>query len=127
MQFAIKILIGAAAVCAWAAPASAYTINGTGPGGGSVAVDLHKPIPPGGYVKFTLTIPQELSAGIHYSVGFCLGPKMNSCQPGIVVPGGQQIIVFYESAAASTYGKVWLGQGTSAAAPYVLDVEYVAH
>ena len=126
MQFAIKILIGAAAVCALATPASAYTINGTVPGG-NVAIDLHKPIPPGGYVKFTLTIPQELSVGIHYSVEFCLGPKMNSCQPAIVVPGGQQIIVFYESAAASNYGKVWLGQGTSAAVPYVLDVEYVAH
>jgi hypothetical protein len=125
MKFAIKILIAAAAVCAFAAPSSAYTINGTIPvGRNGIAVNLQRPIPTSN-VKLTVTFPQPLSDGIRYLVTFCVGRKMTSCQPAIQVPGGQQIVGFYYYLSLSPPDSVWLGQGTGAAVPYVVDVEYL--
>jgi len=111
MKLAIKAVVAAATLCAFVGPASAYTINGTIPvGRNGVAVNLQRPIPASD-VKLTLTIPQPLSDGIRYLVSFCVG--------------GQQIVVFYYYLSLSSPYSVWLGQGTGAAVPYVLDVEYL--
>ena len=125
MKAAIKSVIAGAATCALATPAFAYTLNGTIPvSKNGVALNLQKPIPRGS-VKFTVTIPGKLSAGIPYLVTFCVGPKVSSCQPPVQMPGAQQIVVFYYSTSLSSPNKVWLGQGTGAPVPYVVEVEYV--
>jgi hypothetical protein len=110
-------------------PAFAYTQNGTIPSG-TAQIHLQQPIPKNGYVKLTLTIPQVSSAGIHYSVAFCVGPPTSNCfqissvSRFPVIPGGQQITVIYDSPTLSV-SSIWLRQETSAAVPYTLDVEYL--
>jgi hypothetical protein len=122
----MKTAIAAAAaiaLCVFAGPAFAYTQNGTIPGG-RAQIHLQQPIPKSGYVKLTLTIPQALSAGIHYAVGFCVGPTFNCLQIAQDIPGGQKIIVIYASPTLST-NEIWVAQGTSAPVPYTLEVDYL--
>jgi len=129
----MKTAIAAAIIglCAFASPAFAYTQNGTIPAGvlghpnsGTTQIHLQQPIPRNGYVKLTVKIPNVLSVGIHYETGFCLGPTPNCPQLSPVIPGGQQITVIYESGTLSANG-IWLRQPTSAAVPYILEVDYL--
>jgi len=133
MKFAIKVLIAIAAMCAFAAPAFAYTINGTIPGGkvSYTAVNLKKPIPLNNWVKLTISIPQKLYHGTVYAVTFCVGQKISSCTGGYafsLIPGGQQNVVFYDAKAFSSLGyPIWLGTGLADPVPYVIDVDYIPY
>jgi len=131
MKTAIKSMMIGAAVCTVAAPAFAYTLTGTipafsaptkPPNTGAVLVNLQKPIATS-YVKLTITAPQALSLGIGYGVTVSVGPKSNSCSLAVVVPSGRQVVLYYYSGDFKYYG-IWLGQGTAAAVPYIIDVEY---
>jgi hypothetical protein len=124
MKIAIKAMIAGAAVCAFAVPASAYTVNGTVPSG-QVTFTVQKPTTPHqNHLKLTLTFPQVKSAGIPYSVGVCVAYANNPspCPLPQDVSGGEQIIAIY---LATEEYKVTLGQATIAAVPYVLNVVYV--
>jgi hypothetical protein len=131
MKIAIKAMIAGAAVCAFAAPASAYTINGTIPGKtkNMIANHLQKPPSAKGNLKLTFSSP-PVNAGVPYVVGFCLAaasaPASNPCgsEVGLYVLPGQQLIVFVASNFYPNY-VVWVGQGTNAAVPYTLDVDYI--
>jgi hypothetical protein len=127
MNTAIKTMMLGIAACAFAAPASAYTLRGTVPADGHKAViDLQKPIPTTySYVKLTLTLPQVLSAGIHYGAEFCVGPAGNPCPLPIIVPGGQQIIVIFHLPIPNY--TLTVSQATVAAVPYTLKVDYLVH
>jgi hypothetical protein len=131
MKTAIKAMMIGVAACAFAAPAFAYTLTGTipafsvptkPPNTGAVLVNLQKPIATS-FVKLTITAPQALSLGIPYAVKVCVGPNLNSCPLAVVVPSGRQVSVYYLSGDFKYYG-IWLSQGTAAAVPYIIDVEY---
>jgi hypothetical protein len=131
MKTAIKSMMIGVAACAFAAPAFAYTLTGTIPAfssptkppkTGAVLVNVQKPIATS-YVKLTITAPQALSLGIAYGVAVCVGPKLNSCPLPVVVPSGRQVVLYHYSGDFKYYG-IWLGQGTAAAVPYIIDVEY---
>jgi|HubBroStandDraft_6_1064221.scaffolds.fasta_scaffold32453_3 hypothetical protein len=131
MKSAIKTMMLGVAACAFAAPAFAYTISGTIPGGkvAYTAVNLQKPIPRKSWVKLTISIPQKLYHGDVYSVTFCVGQKISSCTGGYafsVIPGGQQNVVFYDVRVFSSLGyPIWLGTGLADPVPYVIDVEFL--
>jgi hypothetical protein len=132
MKTALKTMMIGVAACAFAAPAFAYTLTGTipafstptkPPNTGAVLVNLQKPIATE-YVKLTITAPQALSLGIGYTVRVCVGPNLNSCPLAVAVPpGGRQVVLYYLATDFKYYG-IWLGQGTAAAVPYIIDVEY---
>jgi hypothetical protein len=135
MKTAFKILIAIPAVCAFAAPASAYTLTGTIPGHtrNLTAVHLQKPPSAGGILKLTLSAP-PVNVGTSYVVNFCIAlaslPASNPCaassttQAGLFIVPGRQTIVFV---FANSYPDfvIWLGTGLSAAAPYTIDVDYI--
>jgi hypothetical protein len=135
MKTALKTIVIGIAACAFAAPASAYTINGTVAGNSRnwTAIHLQKPPSPNGYLKLTLSAPPA-NVGVGYSVGFCIAlasmrasspcPAISSTEAGLLVVPGQPTIVFID---ANTYPNyvVWVRTGLRAAVPYSLDVDYV--
>jgi hypothetical protein len=130
-KIAMKAMIAATAACTVAAPAFAYTLTGTIPAFSAPPkppntgmAQVHLQPAPAGYVKLTVTIPQALSLGIGYGVTFCVGPTPTSCGPNTPnIPSGHQIVVYYDAVRPVSY-VVWLGQGTAAAVPYVIEVDY---
>ena len=131
MKTTIAGAVTAAGLCALAGPVFAYTLNGTipagvlgHPGSGTAQIHLRQPVPQKGYVKLTFTLPQAVSAGIGYDVGFCVGPTSDCFQTAQSIPGGQQITAIYETTLVAADG-IWVHQGTSAAVPYTLDVDYL--
>lgn len=123
MKTLIKTTLAGAAACALAAPAFAYTLNGS-IDHGPAQIHLQQPIPKTGYVKLTVTIPNVKISGIPYSVGFCVGPTSNCFQISPSIPGGQQITVIYDAATLAAYG-IWLDKGTAAPVPYTVNVDYL--
>jgi hypothetical protein len=130
MKTVINTMMIGIAACAFAAPAFAYTLNGTIPATKPpkwVAIHLQKPPSSSGYLKLTLSSP-PVSAGVPYSVNLCFGPASTpvSCgsNAGFLVLPGQQSIVFV---AASIYPNdvIWVQQGTTVAVPYSVDVDYI--
>jgi hypothetical protein len=73
MKLAIKAIVATAALCAFAAPAFAYTISGTIPGNSRnmTAVHFQKPPSTAEYLKLTLSAPPA-NVGVGYSVGYCI-------------------------------------------------------
>jgi hypothetical protein len=131
MKTTIAAAAVAAGLCALASPVFAYTLKGTIPAGvlghpdsGTAKIELQQPVPQDTYVKLTFTLPQAVSAGVRYDVGFCVGPTTNCFQTAQSIPGGQQITAIYLTATIKAYG-IWVHQGTSAAVPYTLDVDYL--
>jgi hypothetical protein len=127
MKTPIKAMLVGVGACALAAPALAYTISGTIPAGArSVAIKLHRPIPPG-FVKLTLNAPPK-NAGVAYALDFCIGPAANPCglptDRVVNVPEGQTRVEVVPSAIFS--GNVFVvGQGTRVPVPYSVQVDYV--
>jgi len=133
MKVLVKTMLVGLAACAFAAPASAYTLSGTIPGNtrNMTAIHFQKPPSTGGYLKLTLSAPPA-NVGVGYSVGYCISraaaPASQPCSSpnmaGLVVVPGQQTIVFV---GASVYPNfvLWLGTGLRAAVPYTVDVDYV--
>jgi len=131
MKTTIAAAVIATGLCALAGPVFAYTVNGTIPAGelghpdsGTAQIHLRQPIPQTGYVKLTFTLPQAVSAGIGYDVGFCVAPTSNCFQTAQSIPGGQQITAIYYTTFVAANG-IWVHHGTSAAVPYTLDVDYL--
>jgi hypothetical protein len=131
MKALIKTMMAGIAACAFAAPAFAYTINGTIPGNSPlIAIHLQQPPSPKGFLKLTFSSP-PVNAGVPYTVNFCVNfasaphpcSSTTLAAASLIVPG-QQAIVFVP---ASLYPKevVWIGQGTNVAVPYSLDVDYI--
>src|ERR1700684_3773652 len=129
MKTAIKTMMLGVAACAFAAPAFAYTINGTIPGNASnwTAVHLQPPPSPNGYVKLTLFAPPA-NVGIGYDISFCVSPASapasRPCPPTtvaepVLVPG-QQTIVFVNANRFPSF-VIWLGTGLRVAVPYTVD------
>jgi hypothetical protein len=132
MKTAIKTIMIGVAACAFAAPAFAYTINGTIPGNtrNMTAIHLQKPPSPNGYLKLTLSAP-DTNVGVGYSVAFCISPASSPAShpcpsngPGLLVVPGQPTIVFVYANIYPSY-VVWVGTGLRAAVPYILDVDYI--
>jgi hypothetical protein len=133
MKLAIKAIVATAALCAFAAPAFAYTISGTIPGNSRnmTAVHFQKPPSTAEYLKLTLSAPPA-NVGVGYSVGYCISrasaPASQPCSSpnmaGLVIVPGQQTIVFV---GANVYPSfvIWLGTGLRDAVPYTVDVDYV--
>jgi hypothetical protein len=135
MRTAIKAMMLGVAACTFAAPAFAYTINGTIPGHtrNMTAIHLQKPPSPNGYLKLTLSAP-DTNVGVGYSVAFCIAlksmpasnpcPATSSTEDGLLVVPGQPTIVFIYAKSYPNY-VVWVGTGLTASVPYTLDVDYV--
>ena len=131
MKTVLKTMMIGVAACAFAAPAFAYTINGTIPGTSPpIAIHLQKPPSSKGYLKLTVSSP-PVNAGVPYAVNFCVNyaSAPHPCSSttkgaGSLIVPGQQAIVFVP---ASIYPKeiIWIGQGTAVAVPYVVDVDYM--
>jgi hypothetical protein len=136
MKTAIKAMMLGVAACAFAAPAFAYTLTGTIPGGvqgkpsKSVAIQLQKPPSTKGFLKLTVSSP-PVNANVPYTVTFCVdfASAAYPCSTGttaalsLVVPG-QQAVVFIPT---YIYPKevIWIGHGTAVAVPYIVDVDYI--
>jgi len=125
MKKAIKILIAITAMCAFAAPASAYTLTGTLPPNGKlVAIHLHKPIPHN-LIKLTLSGPPgpPNTPGVSYpfTLTFCRG---SYCPMPIYAPQGQQMIAAFNQGTLQNY-TLTLSQSSKVAVPYSLDVEVI--
>ena len=133
MKTAIKTMMIGVAVCAFAAPAFAYTINGTIPGNTNkyTAIHLQKPPSTGGFLKLTLSAPPA-NVGTGYAVGFCIAlessvasrPCYTTNMPGLVIVPGQQTIVFI-NANSYPYNVIWVKTGLGVAVPYSVDVDYI--
>jgi len=132
MKLAVRAIIATAALCASAAPASAYTINGTIPGNSRnmTAIHLQKPPSTGGYLKLTLSAPPA-NVGVGYAVSFCISPASSPAShpcpsngPGLLVVPGQPTIIFVLANIYPNY-VVWVGTGLRASVPYTLDVDYI--
>jgi hypothetical protein len=130
MKIAIKATMLSVAACAFAAPAFAYTINGTIPANSLVAIHFQQPPSSKGYLKLTVSSP-PVNAGVPYAVSFCVNyaSAPHPCSSttkgaGSLIVPGQQAIVFVP---ASIYPKevIWIGQGTAVAVPYIVDVDYI--
>jgi hypothetical protein len=125
MKFAIKILVAAAAACAFAAPASAYTLAGVIPPSSPpkpVTLNLHQPIPKG-LILFIFYAP-PVNAGVAYAIDFCIGPAFNPCglptSTVVTVPKGQSRHLIVDS---SVFAHIFVaGQGTFKPVPYVVNV-----
>lgn len=117
-------LLGATA-CALAAPAFAYTINGTIPPHAPpepVTIALHEPISPG-ILKLTFTAP-PVNAGVCYVVSFCIGPAAHPCLLPLSVLEGQQAVVPVDADLFTTdHYVISVAQGTKVAVPYTLEVD----
>jgi hypothetical protein len=127
LKIAMKAIIATVAVGAFVAPAFAYTLTGNVPGNNrnGVQVNLQKPIPTTGYLKFTLKIPQATSGAIGYAVGLCVGRNANACGTAeVAIPGGEQVVVIYDANTFPSSG-FWLRTGLGNAVPYVLDVDHI--
>src|ERR1700685_3224078 len=72
MKLAIKAALAAAAGCAFAAPAFAYTLTGTVPAGTTIVLHL-QPYPLPGLAKFTMSAP-AVNAGVAYALDYCTAP-----------------------------------------------------
>jgi hypothetical protein len=124
MKTAIKTMMIGVAACAFAAPASAYTLTGTAvPNDQATVINLQKPITPG-YVRLRIKMPQVSSAGTGYVIDFCMGPTTAPCKLPVEIPGGQEIVVIYGSRTLAT-NKLTLRNPTSGAVPYVVEVDNV--
>jgi hypothetical protein len=135
MKAAVKTVLLGIVACTFAAPAFAYTINGTiAPTMPPkwVAVHLQKPASSNTYLKLTLSSP-PVNAGIGYAINFCVAlasaPVSSPCASYSTVAGslilpGQQAIVFVNANAYPNY-VIWFQQGTKIAVPYTVDVDAV--
>ena len=125
MSTAIKAMLVGVAMCALAAPAHAYTINGTTPrGGGSVTIELHKPIGPG-ILQLMLTSP-PVNAGTPYVVGFCIGRVANPCNDGLgmsLLPGHSAVVPVDAGLFTTSGYAITVGAGTAVPIPYSLEVD----
>lgn len=125
MKTAVKIVIAVTGMCAFAAPASAYTLTGTlPPNGKPVAIHLHTPIPHN-LIKLTLSGPPgpPNSPGVSYPfmLTFCRG---SYCPMAIYAPQGQQMIASFNQGTLQNY-TLTLSQSSKVAMPYTLDVEVI--
>jgi hypothetical protein len=134
MKTAIKTMMLGIAACTFAAPAFAYTINGTIPSSRNwTAIHLQKPPSTGGFLKLTLSAPPA-NVGTSYAVSFCIAlksmpasnpcPATSSTEAGLLVVPGQPTTVFVLANAYPNF-VVWVRTGLSAAVPYSLDVDYI--
>jgi hypothetical protein len=126
LKIAMKAIIAAAAVCTVAAPAFAYTLNGTVPAGGFVVINLHKPLRPGP-VQFVFSAPPG-GAGAAYALDYCVGRNAGAktCQIAnmysvVQIVPGQTATVSFPYKIFSTNVLV-VEQGTSAPVPYSVEV-----
>jgi hypothetical protein len=129
MKLAIKAIVATAGLCAFAAPAFAYTISGVIPPSAPpkpVVVHLHQPIPPG-KILFRFYAP-KVNAGVPYAVDFCIGPTFNPCglatSTDVTVPAGQQRLLIVDTNVFA-HNILVAGQGTKKPVPYVITVEYI--
>src|SRR5579862_2402363 len=123
MKIAITSLLLGAAICAFAVPARAYTINGTIPPHSPpkpVLINLPKPLPPG-ILKLTFTAP-PVNAGVRYVITLCIGPAAHPCGLPLSVLEGQQAVVPIDSNLMAT-SVISVAQGTRVAVPYILEVD----
>ena len=127
MKTAIKAIVAAAALCAFAAPASAYTLAGVIPPSSPpkpVTLHLHQPIPKG-LILFIFYAP-PVNAGVAYAIDFCIGPAFNPCglptSTVVTVPRGQTRILVVESNIFA-HNIFVASQGTKKPVPYVVNVK----
>jgi hypothetical protein len=125
MKSLLKTTLFGAAACALAAPAFAYTINGTIPPHAPpqpVTIALHQPIGPG-ILKLTFTAP-PVNAGVRYVISFCIGPAAHPCVLPLSVLEGQQAVVPVDANLFTVeHDVISVGQGTKVAVPYTLEVD----
>jgi hypothetical protein len=125
MKALLKTTLAGAAACAFAAPAFAYTINGTIPPHEPpepVTIALHQPISPG-ILKLTFTAP-PVNAGVRYVITFCIGPASHPCLLPLSILEGQQAVVPVDANLFTTdHYVISVGQGTRVAVPYTLEVD----
>ena len=127
MKLAIKAVIAAAALCAFAGPAAAYTLAGVIPPSSPpkpVVLHLHQPIPKG-LILFIFYAP-PVNAGVNYAIDFCIGPSFNPCglptSTVVSVPRGQSRHLIVDSAIFA-HDVFVAGQGTKKPVPYVVNVK----
>jgi hypothetical protein len=125
VKTATKILIAVTAMCAFAAPASAYTLTGTlPPNGKPVVIQLQKPIPHN-LIKLTLSGPPgpPNSPGVSFPfvLTFCRG---SYCPLAIYAPQGQQMIATFDQGTLQNY-TITLGQPSKVVVPFTLEVEVI--
>lgn len=127
MKTVLKTMMtGVAALCAFAAPAFAYTFSGTIPATTPpkpIVLHLYLPVP--GLMKITMKAP-PVHAGVDYALSYCIGPAANPCGStdswSVQVPRGQTVYITVPSSRFT--GKVFVvGQGTSRPVPYFVEVD----
>ena len=125
MKALIKTTLVGATTFALAAPAFAYTINGTIPPHAPpepVTIALHQPIGPG-ILKLTFTAP-PVNAGVRYVISFCIGPAVHPCLLPLSVLEGQQAVVPVDANLfTAEHYVISVAQGTKVAVPYTLEVD----
>jgi hypothetical protein len=127
MKLAIKAIVATAALCAFAAPAFAYTINGVIPPSAPpkpVVVHLRQPIPPG-KILFRFYAPP---AAVPYALDFCIGPSFNPCgfstSTDVIVPAIEQRLLIID-ANVFAHNILVVKQGTRKPVPYSVTVEFM--
>jgi hypothetical protein len=123
MKIATKAMMAGIAACTFAAPAFAYTINGTVPPYGQWTSVKLQPPPKPAILKLTFS-PTIVNPSFAFSINFCISPSPRSCQAMMIVPPGQQAILPLYSSNFPT-NSIWLQNGTHTALPYTLDVDTI--
>jgi len=124
MKIAIKSMMIGIAACAFAAPAFAYTINGTIPPNGKVVIQLQKPIPQHTLIMLTLIGPPgpPPGPGVSFPMTLCIGSAANPCPLPIYAPQGLKMIATFAGGTLAG-NKITISQASKVAVPYTLDVD----